>query len=88
MPVRKFKATSAGRRFMSTSSFDDVTRDEPEKGLLESLPTSGGRNNQGKVTVRHRGGGRRLPTGKTSDWKKAVVTLQPGQRLEGLFGGV
>src|SRR5918912_239564 len=59
MPVRKFKATSAGRRFMSTSSFEEVTRDTPEKALLESLPSSGGRNNQGKVTVRHRGGGSR-----------------------------
>jgi large subunit ribosomal protein L23 len=35
-----------------------------------------------------RGAGRRVPRGKTSDWKKAIVTLQPGQRLEGLFGGV
>src|SRR5438270_342689 len=59
MPVRKFKPTSPGRRFMSISSFDDVTTDEPEKSLVESLPTHAGRNNQGRITMRHQGGGYR-----------------------------
>jgi large subunit ribosomal protein L2 len=60
MPVRKYKPTSPGRRFMATASFDEITATEPEKSLLESLPNRAGRNNQGKVTVRHRGGdGRR-----------------------------
>src|ERR1700681_4459426 len=59
MPIRKFKPTSPGRRFMSVSGFDEVTTDEPEKTLLESLPTHAGRNNQGRITVRHQGGGYR-----------------------------
>lgn len=57
MPVRKYKPTSPGRRFMSTSSFAEVTTDTPEKGLLEALPKSAGRNNSGKITIRHQGGG-------------------------------
>jgi large subunit ribosomal protein L2 len=60
MPVRKYKPTSPGRRFMATPSFDEVTATRPEKSLLERLPNSAGRNNQGRITVRHRGGeGRR-----------------------------
>jgi large subunit ribosomal protein L2 len=60
MPTRKYKPTSPGRRFMSTSGFDEVTATEPEKSLLEKLPNNAGRNNQGKITTRHRGGdGRR-----------------------------
>ncbi len=60
MPVRKYKPTSPGRRFMATSSFEEITANEPEKTLLESLPAHAGRNNQGRITVRHRGGeGRR-----------------------------
>ncbi|HEX6347763.1 MAG TPA: 50S ribosomal protein L2 [Candidatus Dormibacteraeota bacterium] len=60
MPVKKYKPTSPGRRFMATSSFDEITAAEPEKSLLEKLPSNSGRNNQGRITVRHRGGeGRR-----------------------------
>jgi large subunit ribosomal protein L2 len=60
MPVRKYKPTSPGRRFMATSSFEEITATEPEKSLLEKLPSRSGRNNQGRITVRHRGGeGRR-----------------------------
>src|SRR3981081_4629484 len=60
MPVRKYKPTSPGRRFMATASFEEITATEPEKSLLESLPSQAGRNNQGRITVRHRGGdGRR-----------------------------
>ena len=57
MPVRKYKPTSPGRRFMSTSSFEEITTDTPEKSLLEALPKSAGRNNTGKITIRHHGGG-------------------------------
>src|SRR5579859_7658898 len=56
MPVKKYKPTSPGRRFMRTSGFDEITAAEPEKSLLESLPANAGRNNQGKITTRHRGG--------------------------------
>ena len=60
MPVKKYKPTSPGRRFMATSSFEEITVSEPEKSLLEKLPAHAGRNNQGRITTRHRGGeGRR-----------------------------
>jgi large subunit ribosomal protein L2 len=55
--VRKFKPTSAGRRFMTVSDFQEVTRDEPEKSLLRPLHKHGGRNNRGRITTRHQGGG-------------------------------
>jgi len=57
MPVRKYKPTSPGRRFMSVSTFDEITKSEPEKSLVEPLKKSGGRNAYGRITVRHRGGG-------------------------------
>jgi large subunit ribosomal protein L2 len=57
MPVRKFKPTSAGRRFMSVSTFDDITKSKPEKSLLEPVNRKGGRNNTGRITTRHQGGG-------------------------------
>lgn len=57
MAVKSFKPYSPGRRFMTVSSFDEITTDKPEKSLLESLTQKGGRNNQGKMTVRHQGGG-------------------------------
>ena len=57
MAVKSFKPYSAGRRFMTVSSFDEITTDKPEKSLTVRLTKSGGRNPQGKLTVRHRGGG-------------------------------
>jgi large subunit ribosomal protein L2 len=51
------KPTSAGRRFQTTTDFAEITRSEPEKSLVRTLKKSGGRNNYGRVTVRHRGGG-------------------------------
>ena len=57
MPVRQFKPTSAGRRFMSVSTFEEITKKKPEKSLLEPLKKKGGRNNRGVVTVRNHGGG-------------------------------
>ncbi|HET7628991.1 MAG TPA: 50S ribosomal protein L2 [Bacillales bacterium] len=57
MAIRKYKPTSNGRRGMSVSDFAEITTDKPEKSLLESLPKKGGRNNQGRLTVRHQGGG-------------------------------
>src|SRR4030081_2828105 len=59
MPVKKFKPTSPGRRFMTISGFDDITASEPEKTLLESLPTHAGRHTQGRITTRRQGGGYR-----------------------------
>src|SRR5437763_6126174 len=57
MAIRKPKPTSAGRRFVSYADFSVVTKDEPEKPLTEGLKKSGGRNNNGRKTSRHRGGG-------------------------------
>ena len=57
MPLRKRKPTSAGRRFQSVSDFSEITRDEPEKTLLQPKPRTGGRNSYGRKTARHRGGG-------------------------------
>lgn len=57
MPVRKVKPTSAGRRNMSLFDFSDITTDKPEKSLVFFKKSTGGRNNQGRLTVRHKGGG-------------------------------
>ena len=57
MAVKSFKPYSAGRRFMTVASFDEVTTDKPEKSLVVSLNKTGGRNQQGRLTVRHQGGG-------------------------------
>jgi large subunit ribosomal protein L2 len=57
MPLRKRKPTSPGRRFQSVSDFSEITRQEPEKSLTVSKPSTGGRNVHGRLTARHRGGG-------------------------------
>src|SRR6476646_3453762 len=57
MPIRKPKPTSAGLRFVSYADFSVITKSEPEKSLTEGLKKSGGRNNNGRKTARHRGGG-------------------------------
>lgn len=57
MGVRIYKPTSAGRRNMSGSTFEEITKKKPEKSLLSPLRKSGGRNNYGRITTRHRGGG-------------------------------
>jgi len=57
MPIKAYKPTSPGRRGMTVSTFEEITRTKPEKSLLAPLKKKAGRNNQGRVTVRHRGGG-------------------------------
>ena len=57
MSIRTYKPTSASRRNMTNSTFEELTKVAPEKSLLVSLSKSGGRNNQGKITCRHIGGG-------------------------------
>ncbi len=57
MGIRSRKPTSPGRRFQTVSDFSEITTNEPEKSLVRSLPSTGGRNNQGRITSRHRGGG-------------------------------
>ncbi len=57
MAVRKFKPVTPGQRYRILSAFDTVTSDSPEKSLLAPIKKSGGRNNNGKMTMRYRGGG-------------------------------
>ncbi|MCD4705589.1 50S ribosomal protein L2 [bacterium] len=57
MGIRKYKPTTPGRRKSSVQDFSDITKKNPEKSLTVIKKRSGGRNNQGKITVRHRGGG-------------------------------
>ena len=57
MAINKLKPNTPGTRFMSVSSFDEITKTTPEKSLTTTLKKSGGRNNLGRVTSRHRGGG-------------------------------
>lgn len=57
MPIKIYKPTSPGRRGMSGPAFDEITRSEPEKSLLASIHQKAGRNVQGRITVRYRGGG-------------------------------
>jgi len=57
MGIKIYKPTSPGRRNMSVSTFEEITTDQPEKSLLAPLTRKAGRNNQGKITTRHKGGG-------------------------------
>jgi large subunit ribosomal protein L2 len=57
MPIKIYRPTSAGRRGMSVSTFEEITRSKPERSLVVSLNKRSGRNGQGRITVRHRGGG-------------------------------
>jgi large subunit ribosomal protein L2 len=77
MPLKQYRPTSPGRRGMSGSSFEEITKAKPEKSLLLPLKRKAGRSNQGKVTVRHRGGGakRRL---RLLDFKRDKLGI-PGR---------
>src|SRR3954452_16124028 len=57
MAVRRYKPTSPGRRLMTVSDFAEITKKEPEKSLLAPVTKKGGRNNNGRITTRHQGGG-------------------------------
>ena len=57
MGIKIFQPTSPGRRFMTKSDWEEITTDKPERSLLKGLRKKGGRNNRGRITVRHRGGG-------------------------------
>ncbi len=57
MAIRKYKPTSPARRSMSVSTFEEITKTKPEKSLVEPLQKHAGRNNRGRITTRHRGGG-------------------------------
>ena len=57
MAIKKYNPTSPGRRNMSVNTYEEVTKTEPEKSLLEPVKKKAGRNNTGRITVRHQGGG-------------------------------
>lgn len=59
MAIKRYKPTTPSRRFMSVLSFSEITRTTPERSLLDTINKSGGRNNNGRITVRHIGGGNR-----------------------------
>jgi large subunit ribosomal protein L2 len=78
MAVKKFKPTSPGRRFMAVPSFEEITKKSPEESLLEPQKRIAGRNFNGHITVRHRGGGhkvmyRRIDFKRTKDGVPAKV---------------
>jgi len=69
MPTKIYKPTSPGRRGMTGSTFTEITKSKPEKSLLRPLKKRGGRNNQGRITVRHQGGGHKRMY-RLIDWKR------------------
>ncbi len=70
MAIKRYKPTSSARRFMTVSAYDEIDKVKPEKSLLEDQRKSGGRNSQGKITVRHIGGGNRKKY-RIIDFKRA-----------------
>jgi large subunit ribosomal protein L2 len=69
MPTKLYKPTSPGRRGMTGSTFEEITKWKPEKGLTEPIRKRAGRNNQGRITVRHRGGGHKRKY-RIIDWRR------------------
>ena len=74
MAIRKYKPTSAGRRFQSVQTFDEITATRPYRPLTEPLKKSGGRNNTGEVTMWWRGGGHKRAY-RVIDFKRAKVDI-------------
>src|SRR3954470_73806 len=82
MGIRKYKPTTPGRRGSSVADFVEITRSQPEKSLVRPLSKSGGRENTGKVTTRHNGGGpkQRGKGGDAAHGRRPQARL-PGDRL-------
>ena len=74
MAIRVYKPTSPARRFMSVLTYDEITARKPEKSLLETKKKHAGRNAQGKITVRHQGGGNRVKY-RVIDFKRDKVNI-------------
>jgi large subunit ribosomal protein L2 len=72
MGLRAFKPTSAGRRFYTVADFKEITRDTPERSLLEAKHSTGGRNHYGRITSRFRGGGHKQQY-RIIDFKRAKI---------------
>ena len=60
MAIKSYKPMTNGRRGMTTLANEEITKTTPEKSLVKTIKKSGGRNNQGKITVRHHGGGAKM----------------------------
>lgn len=75
MTIKKFKPTTPGLRWTTTSGFDEITKDKPEKSLLAPLKKSGGRNVYGRLTMRHRGGGHKRMY-RLIDFKRDKLDVQ------------
>ena len=82
MPTKKFNPTTPARRFMTVSTFEELSKVAPEKSLLESLKKHAGRNSYGRITVRHRGGGNKKKyriidfKRNKDDMKAQVMTIE------------
>ena len=74
MALKQFKPTSPARRFYTVSTFEEITKDKPEKSLLKPLKKSGGRNSQGRMTARHKGGGHKRQYG-IIDFKRDKIDV-------------
>jgi large subunit ribosomal protein L2 len=74
MAIKAFKPTSPGRRGMTMPTFEEITKSKPEKNLIVAARRQAGRNNQGRVTVRHRGGGER-PKYRLIDFKRDKIGI-------------
>ena len=74
MPVKTYKPTTPGRRGMSVSTFDEITKTRPERSLTEPLHKTAGRNNNGRITTRHRGGGAKRKY-RIIDWKRNKIGM-------------
>ena len=74
MAIKKYNPTSPARRNMTVSTFEEITKTEPEKSLVEILKNKAGRNNYGKITVRHQGGGHKRQY-RIIDFKRDKVDI-------------
>src|SRR2546422_3591080 len=75
MPTRTYKPTSPSRRGMVGFTFSEITKTKPEKALVEPLKSKAGRNNLGRLTVRHQGGGAKRMY-RIIDWKRDKVGVE------------
>src|SRR5437867_7352097 len=75
MPTKTFKPTSPSRRGMVGFTFEEITKTKPEKSLVEPLKSKAGRNNLGRLTVRHQGGGAKRMY-RVIDWKRDKVGIE------------
>src|SRR3954451_21733409 len=74
MPVKTYKPTSPGRRGMSVSTFDEITNTTPKSAATEPMKKTAGRNNNGRITTRHRGGGHKRMY-RIIDWKRNKIGI-------------